>query len=79
VRPALRLEPLALPTGTTADEPDAIVQPVGPALPELDRIERQPVAAPERRAGDVAVGVGLLDLRILAFQAVATVDRLGLV
>ena len=45
--------PSARPSTLPVAEP--VVQPVAPALPELDRVRREPVAAPVRRGRDRAV------------------------
>ena len=35
---------------------DAVVEAAGPALPELDHVDAEPPATPERRARDVGAG-----------------------
>ena len=46
------------PTGVA----EAIVQPVGAALPHLERLVREAIAAPVRRARHLDAAVALLDL-----------------
>jgi hypothetical protein len=56
----------------------AIVQPVRPSLPELDRIRRHDVAAPVRGPGYFLVEETLLHLAHCLVQFMAIGDRLAL-
>src|SRR6266511_2689823 len=56
----------------------AVVQPAGAALPELDRLGDHAVAAPVRRPGHLPVGVGGRELVQAALQRRTAVDRLAL-
>src|SRR5438105_15936153 len=54
------------------------MQPARAALPELEAAGAQAVAAPVRRARDVAVGVAIPERLLLPLQVVARGDRLAL-
>ena len=63
-----RRQPLDLPgAGGLARVTEAVVQPVGAALPEFDGVGSDDVTAPDRRAGNRASGKFLLDYRPVPF------------
>ena len=55
-RPLLRVEPRPRPAVAGPGENDAVVQPEGPVVPELDRDRRDAEARPVGRAGHLADG-----------------------
>src|SRR5512134_2270247 len=62
------IQPLDRPARAGAGVQHAIVQPIGTAVPELDPLGNQAIAAPERRAMDLAVEKPRFDLAVLRFE-----------
>lgn len=63
-----RRQPVAHPTHTDAAEPDAVVEPARPTLPELDDRGDDAIPAPVRRPRHVPVGVLRRQLVVPRFQ-----------
>ena len=72
-------KPLDFPPGVLLAIEKPVVQPRGPALPELDHLRHHPVAAPERGQRNLAVGEFLLNLGELLHQEFPRSDDLALV
>src|SRR4051812_15514687 len=77
-RGSLRREPVARPAGRVAPVEHAIVQARRLALPELDRIGDDAIAAPVRRPRQRGITMIALDLRDERLERGPALDHLGL-
>ena len=71
-------EALDRPPVLDASVAQPIMHPVGAALPELDHVRADPVAAPERWRGNVGAGESFLDLSDLLVELGPRCHHLGL-
>jgi DNA-directed RNA polymerase subunit RPC12/RpoP len=71
-----RRQPLARPRRARrrSREPDAVVEPAGPPLPELEHFGENAIPAPVRRSRDVPVGVLRHERGVLRFEERAVGD-----